>query len=277
MEMGVATPVKLPIAKIVDEAKDIKTFFFTHLLKSEPGQFIMVILPKLGMRPMSISSDNGAEFGTTICGVGPLSNAMMEKKPGDIIGIRGPLGKPFSGRGNHVVLVGGGYGSGPMAFWAERAIARGMDSKKIHYIVGARTKELLLFEERMRRAKVNLHIATNDGSHGYKGFNIDLLRQVIEEAKHSGNPLDMIYTCGPELMEKAVFDVAVETGTDCEISMERYMKCGIGICGSCAVDPDGLLICVDGPCVNKETAAKITEFGAYHRDASGQKVYYKKG
>jgi dihydroorotate dehydrogenase electron transfer subunit len=84
--------------------------------------------------------------------------------------------------------------------------------------------------------------------------------------------VDCIYTVGPELMMNKVIEISDEFNVDCQISLERYMKCGFGICGSCCVDPIGIRMCVEGPCMHKEVAKKITEFGKYKRDGSGLKV-----
>ena len=75
-------------------------------------------------------------------------------------------------------------------------------------------------------------------------------------------------------MMKAVYDAAVRENIDCEISLERYMKCGIGLCGSCVVDPTGERMCIEGPIIGSKKIAQIIEFGKYHRDATGNKVKY---
>ena len=75
---------------------------------------------------------------------------------------------------------------------------------------------------------------------------------------------------------KKVMDICQKHKIPMEASLERYMKCGYGICGSCCVDPNGLRMCKEGPCIDKEIAKKVTEFGLYHRDASGKKIFFKK-
>ena len=71
------------------------------------------------------------------------------------------------------------------------------------------------------------------------------------------------------MMMKAVIDICDEFGVDAQLSLERHMKCGFGLCGNCCVDPDGLRMCMEGPCIDKALAKRITEFGRYHRDGTG--------
>ncbi|MDA1196887.1 MAG: dihydroorotate dehydrogenase electron transfer subunit [Nanoarchaeota archaeon] len=256
--------VMLKVEKIKEEYPGTKSFFFNHTLNSQPGQFVMIWLPGLGEKPMSIAADDGKQFYITISGVGPFSKAIQGVKEGDTIGIRGPLGTHFNLKGNTIALVGGGYGAGPMAFLAELAVWEGMKPQNIHYVIGARTKDLLLFEQRMKTIGVNIHITTDDGTQGKQGRVTDALKEIIEE-------VDTIYCVGPEMMEKAVYDLAQEHQKECEISLERYTKCGIGICGSCCVDPTGWRMCIEGPVLNQDQLKKVSEFGKYHRDATGKK------
>ena len=116
-----------------------------------------------------------------------------------------------------------------------------------------------------------VQVATNDGSAGHTGFITDILSGLIQ--KSHGKKI-ILATCGPELMEKKVLDCANKNNVDCEVSIERFMKCGFGVCGQCCVDPLGLRMCMEGPVVNRATANSISEFGNYHRDKSGAKIYY---
>ena len=269
-------PVMMKVVKIVDEAEGIKSFYFRHRLGSSPGQFVMAWIPRVGEKPMSIAGDNGKEFFLTVSAVGPFSNAKSKLRVGQTMGIRGPLGTCFSLKGKEIALVAGGYGAGPMASLAEKAINQGYSPKKIHYLSGARTKALLLFEQRMKILGVDVQVSTNDGSKGTNGLVTDVLSELIKKNRKAKKPIDMVYSCGPEMMEKAVFDIAVKEKIDCQISVERYMKCGIGICGSCCVDPTGWRMCVEGPVLDKKALLKISEFGVYHRDATGRKAFFSR-
>lgn len=263
------TPIILPITRITDENPSVKTFWFNYSLNSQPGQFVMLWIPGIDQKPFSIAYDNGREFGLSIFAVGPLSQKLFELQPGDHVGITGPYGKPFSVRNQtHYILVAGGYGAGPLGLLAERLVHT---ESTVDFCVGARTADLLLFADRVAKLPyATVHTATNDGSQGYQGFVTDLVKNLL----HDSPKKIVLATCGPELMEKKVLDIANEAEVDCEISIERFMKCGFGVCGQCCVDPLGIRMCMEGPVVDRATANSISEFGNYHRDKSGTKIYY---
>jgi dihydroorotate dehydrogenase electron transfer subunit len=83
-----------------------------------------------------------------------------------------------------------------------------------------------------------------------------------------------MYTCGPELMMVGLYDLAKKRKIGFQASLERFMKCGCSICGTCAMDPTGQLVCADGPVFTGEQLAKLTDFGKYLRDAVGMKKMY---
>lgn len=257
-------PTILKIDKIVEEAKDIKTFVFNHKLNSKPGQFLEIWIPEIDEKPIGVSYQNKEKFAITVCAVGPFSREMHKLKVNDKVGIRGPYGKSFSIKKGHLVLVAGGYGAAPLAFLAEEAKKIGTD---VSFILGCKSKQNIVFEKRLKKAGIKFYCSTDDGSYGYKGYSTDLLRDFIEK-----NHVDMVYTCGPEIMMKKVVEICEKNNINCEISLERYMKCGFGLCGSCCLDNTGWRVCKDGPVFTKEQAKKIYEFGKYKRDKSGKKV-----
>ncbi|MFH1946565.1 MAG: dihydroorotate dehydrogenase electron transfer subunit [Candidatus Magasanikbacteria bacterium] len=270
----------IKISKVIDEAQDIKTFYFEHPLKSLPGQFIMLWISEYDQKPFSIAYDDGTTFGLTIFKRGPTTSKLFDMQVGDKVGIEGPFGTNFSREDNtHYIMVAGGYGAAPLGFLAES-----LQTKKnitIDFCVGARNKDLVLFKNRISKIpNVKLHIATDDGSEGRKGYVTELLESILKKdpssppAPQDDDSRVLVVTCGPELMQKKVLDICNKHNIDCEISIERYMKCGVGICGQCAVDPIGICMCKEGPVVKREIANKITEFGKYHRDKSGKIVYF---
>lgn len=261
-------PNFIKIEKIADETPCVKTFYFRHALASRPGQFVMLWLPGLDQKPFSVSSDDGETFGLTVCKRGPATEKLFTLGAGDRVGISGPYGTAFSILpGRHYILVAGGYGAAPLAFLAEELNETGSTAD---FVMGARTAEHLLFEGRLAGVKsVRYHTATDDGSRGHRGYATDLLPDLIDQ--HS-NPF--LATCGPELMEKKVLNFANEKNLDCEVSIERHIKCGIGVCGQCAVDPLGIGMCMKGPVVSRSLANQITEFGNYHRDKAGNIVKF---
>ncbi len=275
-------PKAIPIKKIIQETPYVKTFVFHHELNSKPGQFVNLWIPRVDEKPMSIAHDGGKEFWVTMFAVGPFSKLMHTLKVGDLVGVRGPYGKGFSfQKGQRLVMMAGGYGAAPLYNLTEHAVKAGC---KVDFVVGARGKEHLLYLSRIRKLKnVKLHITTDDGSVGRKGYNTLVLQDLLDESallrkKKSvqkllavaKKPIDCVYSCGPEMMMKKVSDMCFAAKVDAQISVERYMKCGFGVCGQCCVDPKGQRMCVEGPVVSNVTAQKIVEFGKYHRDRTGK-------
>jgi len=258
----------LPIKKIVDENPTTKTFIFEYPLGGKPGQFIMMWIPGVDEKPMSVAFDDGKEFWVTVCKVGPFSETLHEMKVGDLLGIRGPLGTHYNwGKGDHLAVVAGGYGAAPMYFVAREAVKDGCE---VEFFIGARNKDLLLYVDKISGVEgVNLHISTNDGSVGRDGFVTVLLDEILTEKK-----CDAVFTCGPEIMMKAVGEVADKHEVPSYMSMEKYMKCGIGVCGQCAIDDTGELVCKQGPVMDWKYLKKLPEMGKYHRDAQGTKHYF---
>lgn len=262
-------PVALPIKKIVKENDTTNTYVFDYFLGSKPGQFVMMWIPGIDEKPFSVAFDDGNEFWLTICNVGGCTNELFKMKEGDKVGIRGPFGTAYKfSEGDHLALVSGGYGAAPMYNVASEAVKKGC---KIEFMVGARNKDLLLYTHKVLGlgSNVSLHISTDDGSAGFKGFITQVLEDLLKKEK-----IDKVFTCGPEVMMQAVGKVADAGSVDCYLSMEKYMKCGIGVCGQCAIDNTGVLACKDGPVMNYADVKNLPEFGKYHRDSVGKKKHF---
>lgn len=268
MEKPLERPQIVEITKSVDEAEGIKTVFLKSELKAEPGQFVMVWIPRLDEKPFAISYGNKGEIGITVAAVGPFSNQLCSMKAGEKVGMRGPYGTTYGlDKGmKNIVMVGGGYGSASLTMLAEEALRLGI---KVKFILGARNKNRLVYAERIKKliGSGNVIVTTDDGSMGMKGYVTDALKQLLGKEK-----IDKIFVCGPDMMMKAAVDIGMAAGVKGEISGERWFKCGgMGLCGHCCVDPIGIRLCVEGPVIDFETAAKITELGDYHRVKSSRK------
>ncbi|MFA5854852.1 MAG: dihydroorotate dehydrogenase electron transfer subunit [Candidatus Gracilibacteria bacterium] len=268
-------PQAVTIKEVITETVQVKTFVLDVSLGAEPGQFVNLWIPGLNEKPFSVALDDGKEMHISIAAVGPFSQKMHELKAGDKVGIRGPFGTRFEfKKGQHLALLAGGYGAAPLYFLARRASEAGCS---VEFILGARSKDLLLFTDRISALPgVSLHTATNDGSSGYTGFNTDLLVQIVEagEAEGGAAKIDLICTVGPEIMMMKAMNLAQEKGISAQISVERYMKCGFGVCGNCVVDGLGVPTCISGPVMPLEKVLQIPDFGKYHRDSLGKKIYY---
>jgi dihydroorotate dehydrogenase electron transfer subunit len=268
--LSTTLPTTITIKEIIPEAEGIKTFVFDSDLKFNPGQFVMLWIPGVDEKPFGAwrspakQSKDGRtkddELRITVSAVGDFSRKKHELKVGDNVGIRGPFGKGFTvPKQKKIVLVGGGFGTAPLL-----GLARQAQDCDLTFIIGARSEDLLFGENYAEELGAKVLISTNDGSAGEKGFSTDLLEKLLKDES-----VDKVFSCGPELMMKRVAEICQEKNVDCELSLERYMKCGIGVCGSCAMDDSGWCACSDGPVIDGAQALKSVEFGKYHRDSVG--------
>lgn len=268
-------PIDKNLMRIVEikdsimETPTVKTFIFKDSLSSlsRPGQFLMVWIPRKEEIPLSVMiNDQKNHAAITIRKNGYASTSLFEKEIGDKLGIRGPLGNSFSLNKSfkNIIILGGGTGLVPLIRLL--SCIREYDSK-FTFIIGARTKSELFFtkliSEWAKKSRIDLLISTEDGSIGTKGFPTDILKNYLS----AHNDIDIIYTCGPEMMMKKVYDLATENNVYMEASIERYMKCGIGICSSCCINDK--LVCVDGTVFNLKQIQKLNEFGVSYRNKSG--------
>jgi dihydroorotate dehydrogenase electron transfer subunit len=237
-----------------------------------PGQFVMIwsFTGERGEKPMSISiiDKKNNEIGITVKKVGEFTKRLHELSVGDKLGIRGPYGNGFDVEtieNKNILAIGGGVGMAPIACFTSHENEK---RANIDLVCASVTKDELLFGEKFgnKDEEVDVFTCTDDGTCGFKGFAthraIDLLKN---------NSYDMAVVCGPELMMKGIYDLLEEHNTPGQYSMERYMKCAMGICGQCCVDKTGWRICVEGPVFSNKDLQQIEEFGKYHRDASGIK------
>jgi len=184
------------------------------------------------------------------CVVGPATVRMTTLSPGDRVGVIGPLGCGYKipdGK-KMVLLVGGGMGTPPLQHLAQSLTARD-DGIEVVSLSGAKTAKALPFEGRLddisqtlgfsipEFAKYGIEsiVATDDGSAGYHGLVTDCLAEWLEKTDLPSDDI-IICACGPEPMLTQVAQIAAEKDIDCQVSMERRMACGIGLCQSCAVE-----------------------------------------
>jgi len=253
------------IEKVVDETPTVRTIYFHDpvLANVLPGQFAMVWIPGVNELPMSVMiSENDEKSGFTVRKRGESSTALYNLQVGQQIGVRGPYGNSFDIKDGEILLIGGGTGLVPLM----RLIKFSKDTNKITLLMGSQTKEEVFFEDMAKNSwlcnDLNCISVTEDGSYGEKGYVTDVLEKLLEE-----NTYDAIYTCGPELMMYKVVKLANEKGIFVQASLERMMKCGVGICGSCCVNDD--LVCRDGTVFDGQHLAKNSEFGHFERTKSG--------
>ena len=255
-------PQTVHISEIRDETRTIRTFVLdTKVPDAEPGQFIMLWLPGVDEKPIAIARPD--PLTVTVARVGPFSTALHRRKVNDKLGWRGPYGNGFSlDEDRSALLVAGGYGVAPLYFLATRAVERGVCT---NVVLGARNALDLLYVELFRELGVEPLLATDDGSLGHRGYVTDAIL-----ASEVCNPRTTLYACGPELMLVALHRLCLERGIPGQFSVERYMKCGFGVCGQCALDE--FLVCQDGPVFNVQQLDGLHDFGRAQHSATGRRL-----
>ena len=268
----------IKISRIINECKNVKTIIFHNSteLQPNPGQFVMVWVPGVDEIPMSISAcDEVNDWAITVKNVGECTQALHDLKINDLIGIRGPLGNFFDkpvNKNKNIFLIGGGIGMAPLRFLAYELNKSNHDFKIIQ---GAKVESDLLFMDELHEydhRNSEFHFCTDDGSYGEKGVTTDIFQKLIKDYTLEQLKNTIVYSCGPEIMLFKLFQICVKHDIEFYASLERIMRCGCGICGLCALDPLGLLVCKDGPVFNSKQLEKIEDFGKYIRDFTGKKM-----
>ena len=248
------------IIDVVDECYDTKTFVFEWDAEVRPGQFVMVWVPGVDEIPMSVSGMDGNRKSITVKAIGEATRAIHQLKAGDRLRIRGPFGNGFDLGCGEMLIIGGGVGTA--------AIMPAVKATGADTIIAARSDRDVIMDSVASGSAANLWIATDDGSRGFHGNAVQLMRERIAE-KH----YDCILACGPEVMLWFTYKACKELGVDCQLSLERYMKCGAGVCGCCVMDDSR--VCRDGPVFTRDQLSKLTEFGKSKRDACGRIVSFR--
>jgi dihydroorotate dehydrogenase electron transfer subunit len=244
-------PQPYPIAEVRTETPAIRTFVLDGEIEAQPGQFVMAWLPRLDEKPFSLSG--ASPIALTVDRVGPFSTAMHGLAPGDRLWLRGPYGRGFKFVEGPLLLVSGGCGVAPLLYLAQVARQAGHD---VYTVLGARTATGLLLQDQFAALDCTVHIATDDGSAGAQGTSPDRAASLLETGSFSPACL---YACGPEPMLEGVYCLAQAHGLPCQLSYEAYMRCALGVCGSCA--RGDRLVCRDGPVFTQPPAATSHPFG----------------
>ena len=262
------------IQHIKSENSNVKTITFKDKLCSsaKPGQFIMVWIPGVDEIPLSVSATHpNGSASITVAEVGEATKALNNMAVGDLIGIRGPFGNSFKIFGKRVLIVGGGTGMAPLMLLINR-IADSNIEVEVTIIEGAETRNKLIFLDeladlnRVYRGRINVFFATEDGSYGVKGLVTDLAEKLLRK-----EDFDIIYTCGPEKMIRKVYELSKQYSVDIQASLERYMRCAMGICGSCLIGQ--YRVCKDGPVFNKTQLMNVEEYlGRIKYNEMGEKT-----
>lgn len=231
------------------------------------GQFTMLDAFGVGEVPISICGDptRPGPLMHTIRDVGSVTHALVTAEPGTEVGVRGPFGTGWEvadGRGDDVVLVAGGIGLAPLRPALLEVVAHRADYARVVLLYGARSPEDILFAEDLRawaeQHRVTVEVTVDYGPPSWTG-RVGLVTTLVPRAGFDP-ARTLALVCGPETMMRHVCTALVARGVPHDrirLSMERNMKCGIGLCGHCQLRE--LFLCVDGPVLGYDRLAPLME------------------
>jgi dihydroorotate dehydrogenase electron transfer subunit len=230
-----------PIVEIIEHHVDMKSLLIETDLSIRPGQFVMLWLPGVDEKPFSASDWRDGLLELTVCAVGPCTRELMRCETGQYLGVRGPYGSGFTLADNQL-LLGGGMGIAPLRYLAKTLRRSGCAFSAVFGAASAR--DIMFLAEYEEKSWCQL--VTEDGSAGMKRLVTDGLEDLITD--HS---FRSIAACGPQGMLDEIQRILRPHRTDYQLAFERYMKCGIGLCGTCCVEGTGIRVCAEGPVLSR--------------------------
>lgn len=260
-DRNIYLPRRAIVRDIVTENDLVKTYriaFEDEIFNTDftylPGQFMMLSLPHCGEAPISFSSSPSrpGSFSLTIRKAGKLTSACHALKPGDMIGVRGPYGRSFPMeqlQGCDLLFIAGGIGMAPLRSVIEYCIDNRDRYGRIQVLYGCKHPDEFCFQDDLEKwdnaGALSLQQTVDNGTPDWKG-RVGLVTALLEDIDISENTQALV--CGPGIMIRFVIAGLRKSGlTDEKITttLERHMKCGVGICGHCHFEDK--MICIDGP------------------------------
>jgi len=262
------------IVKTQNETYDTRTFEFELIdpkakqaFKFKPGQFLEISALGVGEAPFGLASNpNRPEtFQVTIRAVGAVTRAIHAKKPGDLVGIRGPFGNGFpfdEYKGKSILFVAGGIGLCPLRSLIEPMLDARSAFQDFLILYGARTPADQVYPDRLKEwekmPEIRFGMTVDVGNADWKG-NVGVVTTLFPKLiKTADNTV--VFVCGPPIMIRFAIIELSKLGFKPEnivSTLERYMKCGVGKCGHCAIGHK--YVCVDGPVFTYKEIGKLPE------------------
>lgn len=250
------TPMR--VTRVVRESADVATIDLDPGERGfafQPGQFNMLYAHGLGEVPISISGDprDPSALVHTIRGVGAVTRPMIESVAGDWLFVRGPYGAPWPierAEGRDVVFVAGGLGLAPLRPAILRALTERDRFGRVVVLYGARTPDDMIFKEELARWRgrfdARVEAIVDRADRAWRGP-VGVVTRLVDDADFDAEEA-LAFVCGPEPMMRFVARALVARGVGADrvhVSMERSMKCGVGLCGHCQWGPT--FVCKEGP------------------------------
>lgn len=263
---GPYVPTALAITRAVRELDGVFTYTFEVPggFPFQPGQFNMLYVHGVGEVPISICGDPAepARLVHTIRAVGTVTRVMEGLGEGSVMGVRGPYGSAWpieDAKGRDVLFIGGGLGLAPLRAAILHVLAHRADYGRVTILYGARTPADLLYREELERwrGRFDCRVEAIVDRAGRDWFGpIGVVTRLLDGVPV--DPDDAVFVCGPEIMMRFVVRELEKRGMPHEsiwISMERSMKCGVGLCGHCQLG--GSFVCKDGPVYRLDRIAPL--------------------
>ena len=263
-------PVPYRVASRTAETRDSVTLALEPagppLPPFQPGQFTMLAVPGIGEVAISVSGDPAAGDGRlvhTVRAVGAVTQALCEAPPGRVIGVRGPFGTSWdlpSAAGRDLIIVAGGVGLAPLRPLLLGALAARGSYRRVCLVAGARKPSEFLFRGELAawsgRPDLEVELTIDQPASGWDG-QVGFVTEPLARL-HLDTSRTTAFLCGPEAMIRFSAQVLLRRGVpaaDIRVSLERNMKCGVGLCGHCQLGP--ILVCRDGPVVGYPVAGPL--------------------
>lgn len=255
-------PSVAKIVSVTDETPDTKTFKIEAGLSFKPGQFVELSVFGYGEAPISISGGENGTIDLSIRAVGNVTKKIHRMKKGDYVGIRGPFGNGWpveKAEGKNLLIVAGGIGLAPLKPVVEYVCKHRDEFGDVTLLYGARRPSLMLFKYKFDEWKryMDVLLTVDEAEPGWEGH-VGVVTTLCDKIRHVADTIT--FMCGPPIMMKYTSMVLIELGfppSEMYLSLERNMKCGIGICGHCAVG--GVYVCRDGPVFSLNKALRFIE------------------
>ncbi len=229
----------------------IKVRPLTLIKRPKPVQFFMVWSPGVDELPLSVAGYNASGEITFIYEIkGPGTRRLSELKPDSFVGLKGPLGRPLEvADGGTALVVTGGSGVAPVPFITKHLASKGY---QLEVVWGVKRGDELFNLCSLMSGFEYLNIATEDCSAGYCGLASELAKSLLSKTRY-----DLVVGVGPKKMLESLCKATL--GVKTYVVLEAIVKCGLGLCGSCVLQPTDRLLCVDGPAFKCEEVIEYLE------------------
>ncbi len=260
---NITLPSPHKIVKIIHETKAEYTFRVLCDADTKHGQFFMLSIPKIGEAPISVSAKGDGYVEFTIRKVGRLTDGLFGMAEGDTLFMRGPYGNAFpvdDFKNKHLVVIAGGTGMAPVRSMLQYFAQQQEEIKSVHFIVGFKDKDAVLFEEDLNNFREKFHTTyclDNMEAEGFqKGFVTGYVKNIPFDTFEDYN----VVIVGPPAMINFTAKECVANGVNEDkiwVSFERKMSCAVGKCGHCKINET--YVCLEGPVFNYTKAKELLD------------------